>query len=80
LADRNMQNQVGGYAAFENLMSPVRSITFQRDQVLSQGSNTTTVGLQTTSVQTDRTQVCSGTARTVRSGGTWLLDGISIQC
>jgi hypothetical protein len=31
-------------------------------------------------VQTDRTQQCTGTARTVHSGNTWLLDAISINC
>jgi hypothetical protein len=31
-------------------------------------------------VQDQRTQQCSGTARAVRSGGAWLLDGISINC
>ncbi|MFZ0043560.1 MAG: protein kinase [Solirubrobacteraceae bacterium] len=80
LADQNMRNLVGGYASFQNTMSAVRSITFQRDQVLNSNADSATVGLQTTSVQTDRTQHCSGTARAVRSGGAWLVDGISIHC
>ncbi|HET9123988.1 MAG TPA: protein kinase [Solirubrobacteraceae bacterium] len=81
LADSNMQNQLGGYAAFQNQMSAVRSITFhQAREVSGAGSDTVTVALRTTSVQRDGTQQCAGTARTVRSGGSWLLDGISISC
>ncbi|HLI59663.1 MAG TPA: serine/threonine-protein kinase [Solirubrobacteraceae bacterium] len=81
LADPNMQNQLGGYAAFQREMSPVRSITFHRTRVVGgTGSGTTTVALQTTSVQRSGPQRCSGTARTVRDGGSWRLDGISISC
>jgi hypothetical protein len=81
LADSNLRNQLHGYAAFQNLMSSVRSITFHQAQTLGgSGSSTATVAVRTTSVQTDRTQQCAGTARVVRSGGAWLLDGISINC
>lgn len=80
LADPNMRSQLGGYSSFENQMSAVRSITFHRAQVVNAGPNSATVAVQTTSVQTDRTQQCSGTARTVKSGASWLLDGISINC
>ena len=76
-----MRSQLGGYAAFQNQMSSVRSITFHRAQAVGgSGSDTATVALSTTSVQASRTQQCTGTARTVRSGGGWLLDGISISC
>jgi hypothetical protein len=62
-------------------MSAVRSITFHSARVVSGGSSdTATVALSTTSVHTDRTQQCSGTAQTVRSGGAWLVDHISISC
>lgn len=81
LADANMQSQLGGYAAFQNQMSASRSITFHQARVVSgAGSDTATVELRTTSVQRDGTQQCAGTARTARSGGSWLLDGISISC
>ncbi len=81
LADANLRGQLGGYAAFQNLMSSVRSITFHRaDTLAGASSDTATVAVRTTSVQTDRTQQCAGTARTVRSGGAWLVDGISINC
>lgn len=81
LADPNLQSQLGGYTSFQNTFSSVRSITFHSAEVLSGStSNVATVALRTTSVQTDRTQQCSGTARTVRTNGAWLLDHISIGC
>jgi hypothetical protein len=81
LADANLRSQLGGYTAFQHQMSAVRSITFHRAQVVSgAGAGAATVSLQTTSVQADRTQECSGTARTVRAAGTWMVDAISINC
>jgi serine/threonine-protein kinase len=81
LADSNMRSQVGGYPSFEYQMSRVRSITFHRAEVVSTPSpDTATVAVDTTSVQTNRTQHCWGTARTVRTGSAWLLDAISISC
>ncbi len=81
LADSNLRSQLGGYGSFENLMSSVRSITIHRAQTVgNSGSGAATVAVSTTSVQTSRTQQCTGTARAVRSGGTWLLDGVSIGC
>ena len=81
LAGPNLRSQLGGYAAFQDQMSSVRSITFHSAQLLpSSSSSAATVALRTTSVQSDRTQECAGTARTVLSGGAWLLDGIAISC
>ncbi len=81
LAGPNLRRQLGGYAAFQHLFSSVRSITFQSAQVTAgSSSNTATVALRTTSVQTDRTQQCTGTAGTVRADGRWLVDHISISC
>jgi hypothetical protein len=81
LADSNLRTQLGGYTSFQHQMSAVRSITFHTVRVLSgSGSDTATVALSTTSVQNDRTQDCTGTAQTVRSGGTWLVDRIAISC
>jgi hypothetical protein len=62
-------------------MSSVRSITFHKAQTAGDSSSdSATVALQTTSVQTSGTQQCAGTARTVRSGQGWLVDGVSINC
>jgi serine/threonine-protein kinase len=81
LADQNLRTELGGYAGFQNLMSSVRSITFHRAATAAGStSSTATVALQTTSVQTNRTQQCTGTARTVRAGGGWVVDGVSISC
>ncbi|HUA03858.1 MAG TPA: serine/threonine-protein kinase [Solirubrobacteraceae bacterium] len=81
LAGQSLRSELGGYAAFQNQMNSVRSITFRRAAALpGSGSSTATVALQTTSVQTDRTQQCTGTARAVRAGGGWLVDGVSISC
>jgi serine/threonine protein kinase len=39
------------------------------------------VALETASVQTDRTEQCSGTAQTVRiRAGGWVVDGVAINC
>ena len=81
LADPNLRNQLGGYSAFQKQMSSVRSITFHKAQTAGgSSSDSATVALQTTSVQTSGTQQCAGTARTVRSGQGWLVDGVSINC
>jgi serine/threonine-protein kinase len=81
LAGPNLRNQLGGYSSFQNTFSSVRSITFHSAQSLpGSSSSTATVALRTTSVQTDRTQQCAGTAQMVHSAGAWLLDGISIHC
>lgn len=81
LADSNLRNQLGGYSDFQNQMSSVRSITFHRAETIGgAGSDAATVALETTSSQTDRTQQCAGTARTVRSREAWVLDGIAIRC
>ncbi|HET6867004.1 MAG TPA: serine/threonine-protein kinase [Solirubrobacteraceae bacterium] len=80
LAGPNLRSQLGGYAAFQHLFSSVRSITFQSAQVTGSSSSAATVALSTTSVQSDRTQHCTGTAGTVRGGSGWLLDHIAISC
>lgn len=81
LADPNVRSQLGGYSAFQNQMSSVRSITFHKAQVVGgSSSDTATVAVQTTSVQTSGTQQCAGTVRTVHSGQSWMLDHISINC
>jgi eukaryotic-like serine/threonine-protein kinase len=81
LADPNLRNQLGGYSAFQRQMSSVRSITFHKARTVGgSSSDSATVALQTTSVQTSGTQQCAGTARTVRTGQGWLVDRVSINC
>jgi hypothetical protein len=82
LADQNMRNQLLGYTSFQGQMSAVRSITFHQAQTLGTGTTSASaVAVRTTSVLVGKTQQCGGTVRTVRTtAGTWLLDGISIDC
>ena len=80
LADANMRDELGGYAAFANEMSSVRDIVFHRIETVQSAPDAATFAVQTTSVQSDATQQCSGTVRTVNASGTWLVDGIAIQC
>lgn len=81
LADQSLRNELGGYTAFQSLMSSVRSITFHRAQVLPGSSpGTATVSVDTTSVQTGKTQRCSGTAQTMRAGTGWVVGAVSISC
>jgi hypothetical protein len=83
LADANLQGQLGGYSSFQNTFSRVRSITFHKAELLpGSTASAATVSVSTTSVQTDQTQQCTGTARTVRSSsaGAWQVDQISIHC
>ena len=62
-------------------MSSVRSITFHKAQTAGgSSSDTATVVVQTTSVQTSGTQQCAGTVRTGRHGQGWLLDRVAINC
>lgn len=80
LADPNMRGEVGGYDAFAYEMNSVRAISFQELSTVQSAPNAATVAVRTTSVQSSQTQQCSGTVRTVQEAGTWLLDGISINC
>jgi serine/threonine-protein kinase len=82
LADQNMRNQLLGYSSFQGQMSAVRSITFHQAQTLGTGTTwASAVAVRTTSVLVGKTQQCGGTVRTIRTtAGTWLLDGISIDC
>lgn len=81
LADQNMRNQLEGFNSFEGEMSAVRTITFHQAQTVQENSSSATVSLNTTAVLVDRTQNCTGTVQTVRTGpAQWMLDHISISC
>lgn len=80
LADANMRDELGGYAAFADQMSSVRKIVFHRIETVQSAPDAATFAVQTTSVLSNETQQCSGTVRTVNASGTWLVDGIAIQC
>ncbi|MGI8411821.1 MAG: serine/threonine-protein kinase [Solirubrobacteraceae bacterium] len=81
LADANMRSQLAGFGSFSAQQSAVRSITFHEAQTLPGASATAaTVAVRTTSVLVNKTQQCTGTARTARIDATWMLDRISINC
>ena len=61
-------------------VSGTTSWTFDASGIAFQNGVAYTVAVQTTSVQTTRTQHCTGTARTVSSCGIWLVDDVSIGC
>ncbi len=80
LADTNMRNELGGYASFAGEMSSVRAITFHAIEPVGSAAGAATFAVQTTSVQANTTQQCSGTVRTVQQTSAWLVDSISIHC
>ncbi|HSO98246.1 MAG TPA: serine/threonine-protein kinase [Solirubrobacteraceae bacterium] len=81
LADPGFRNQLGGYASFQGGQSGDRSITFNSLRTVSQSAGAATVALDTTSVRTDGTHHCQGTADLQSgSGSGWLVHQIHINC
>jgi serine/threonine-protein kinase len=81
LADPAFRTQLEGFASFAAGQSQVQKITFREALTTAQTQQTATVAVQTTSVLVSKTQHCQGTVQLARSsGGTWLLDQISINC
>lgn len=80
LADPNFQQQLGGYQSFEAGQAEDRSITFNKATVTNQTTSWATVAVQTTSSRTNGTQSCTGNVDLVKSGASWQLDQIGINC
>ena len=81
LADPAFRTQLEGFASFQAGQSQVRKIIFREALTTAQTPQTATVAVQTTSELVSKTQQCQGSVRLARaSGGTWLLDQISINC
>ncbi len=81
LADPALRNQLGGFSSFQAGQSGDRSITFQSVRTISQSAGAATVALATTSVRTDGTHQCHGTADLVPGAGSgWLVHQIHINC
>lgn len=80
LADPNFQQQLGGYQSFEAGQADDRSITFNKATVTNQTTSSATVAVQTTSNRTSGTQSCTGNVNLVKSGASWQLDQIGINC
>lgn len=80
LADPNFQQQLGGYQSFQAGQADDRSITFDKATVTNRTASSATVAVQTTSVRTTGTESCTGNVDLVKSGGSWQLDQIGINC
>jgi hypothetical protein len=80
LADPTFRSQLAGYQSFESGQQGDRSIIFDSAQVTSASPGAAVVAVRTTSIRVGGTQHCSGTVDVVRSGGSWLLHLIDINC
>lgn len=80
LADPHFQQQLGGYTSFQAGQAGDRSITFNKATVTDQTATSATVAVQTTSERTNGTESCNGNVNLVKTGATWQLDQIGIDC
>jgi serine/threonine-protein kinase len=81
LADPSFRSQLGGYASFQAGQSGDRSITFDSIRTISRSGGVASVALTTTSVRTDGTHHCQGTADVqAGSANRWLVHQIHISC
>jgi hypothetical protein len=80
LADPRFQQQLGGYASFQADQADDRSITFNKASVTDHTPTSATVAVQTTSERTNGTERCNGNVDLVKTGATWQLDQIGIDC
>lgn len=80
LATPNARAIFGSRERFDGTFSTLESISFRRLEVSDQKADTATVALSTVAKHTNRTDRCSGTARTVKSDGRWLVDGLNVSC
>ena len=77
LATPNLEAQLGGV---ENTLGTLESIEFTNLETVSESAGSATVKLATVATHPDRTDVCSGTATLVESGGAWQVDQIGVDC
>jgi hypothetical protein len=80
LADPTLRGQLDGYTGFEATVARLRSISFDRAQLISSSDAGATVAVRTTAVQQQGTQHCTGTVDLVPGDGGWLLHMIHIAC
>ncbi len=67
-------------AEFERQLSSLERIEFERLAVIERSSGSATLEVRSTATHTDRVDSCSGTLRTVRSGGRWLVEPAGLEC
>jgi hypothetical protein len=81
LADPALRGQLGSFASFEAGQAGDRSITFSSLRTVSQSAGAATVSLSTTSVRTDGTHHCRGSADLLsRPPDGWVVHQIHITC
>jgi tRNA A-37 threonylcarbamoyl transferase component Bud32 len=67
-------------AEFERQLSSLERIEFERLAVVERGDGSATVDISSVATHTDRVDRCTGTLRTVRSNGRWLVEPAGLQC
>jgi hypothetical protein len=81
LAAPELRAQLQGYRAFRAQFGSLRSIRFERAEVVRRGANDATVAIATTATHTSRVDRCSGTATTARApAGGWTVSRVSVSC
>jgi hypothetical protein len=81
LAGPGMRSVFGdSRAEFERQLSTLERIEFERLAVVERADGSATVEVSSIATHTDRVDRCSGTLRTVRSGGRWLVEPAGLQC
>jgi hypothetical protein len=81
LAAPGLRSQLGGFGAFRNQFSSVKSIAFSRANAVKQGASAATVAITTTATHTDHVDHCTGTADTAPgSGGGWVVTHLAVAC
>ena len=81
LAGPGMRAVYGGSRAdFERQLGSLERIEFPELALQDRSGSTATVRVSTVATHTDRVDRCSGTLRTVRSGGRWQVEPAGLQC
>jgi serine/threonine-protein kinase len=81
LAAPELRAQLQGYRAFRAQFGSVRSIRFNRAEVVRRAANDATVAIATTATHTSRVDRCSGTATAARApAGGWMVSRVSVSC
>jgi hypothetical protein len=67
-------------AEFERQLGSLEEIEFERVAVVERADGSATLEVRSVATHTDRVDRCSGTLRTVRSGGRWRVEPAGLSC